>query len=103
MAKCGQCTFNGSSEAYLKHECLKTGYTPEDIEHQDALTNGGFSRISRKSQERAEERIEKGDSKLSQLRDAKEQRENPKTEDKGVIAKGTPKRKKAVAEEEKGT
>ena len=35
-----------TEEAYLAHKC-KTGFTPKDIEHQDALTGGQFSKQSR--------------------------------------------------------
>lgn len=41
-----------TEEGYLDHVSPTTGYTPRDIEHQDALTNGAFSRISEKALER---------------------------------------------------
>ena len=55
MAKCGVCEFKGSTEEYLKHKC-STGFKPTDIKHQDALTNGRFSKQSEKALERGEAR-----------------------------------------------
>lgn len=55
MAKCGQCDFKGGGEEYLAHVC-RTGFNPTQIEHQDALTNGRFSRIAEKAVERGEQR-----------------------------------------------
>ena len=43
-----------SEEAYIAHECPKTGFTPADNEHQGE----GFSNISRRAQERAEAKKE---------------------------------------------
>jgi hypothetical protein len=55
MAKCGVCEFKGSTEEYLKHKC-STGFKPTDIKHQDALTDGRFSKQSAKAIERGEAR-----------------------------------------------
>lgn len=51
LSKCGQCEFQGSSEEYLAHKC-NTGFKPTDIKHQDALTDGRFSKQSEKALER---------------------------------------------------
>lgn len=45
-----------TEEAYLNHTSPVTGFTPKDVEHQDALTNGRFSKIAAKA-------IERGDNK----------------------------------------
>jgi hypothetical protein len=45
-----------TEKKYLDHECNVTGYTPKDIEHQDALTNGDFSKVAEASLARGEER-----------------------------------------------
>ena len=41
---CGACgkVFK-SDEAYLKHKCKMTGFTPCDVEHFDALSGNRFS------------------------------------------------------------
>lgn len=49
MAKCicGACGKEfKSDEEYLNHVCEKTGFKPTQIEHQDALTEGRFSKQS---------------------------------------------------------
>ena len=51
--KCSNCDFEGSLEAYLAHKC-STGFKPTQIEHQDKLTGGQFSKISEKALERGE-------------------------------------------------
>jgi len=54
---CGACGEKfESNEDYLDHTCSKTGYTPRDIEHQDALTGGRFSKISKAALARGEAR-----------------------------------------------
>jgi rubredoxin len=58
MAKhnCGVCGFESADEkGYLEHTC-KTGFKPTQIEHQDALTKGAFSKISARAQQRGAER-----------------------------------------------
>lgn len=53
---CGTCEKEFATEAdYLKHKCV-TGHKPTDIEHQDVLTNGAFSRQSTKALERGDAR-----------------------------------------------
>ena len=44
------------NEAYLKHKCAKTGFTPTQIEHQDALSGGRFSLQSKAALARGEAR-----------------------------------------------
>ncbi len=56
MAKCGQCKYQGDYEGYETHICKKTGFTPTQVEHQDALTDGKFSRVSEKALERGAEK-----------------------------------------------
>lgn len=41
-----------TEEDYLDHVSPLTGFTPRDLEHQDALTGGRFSKISEKAIER---------------------------------------------------
>lgn len=55
MAKCGVCDFAGSSEAYLEHVCPATGFNPTQVEHQDALTDGQFSKQAEAALKRGEE------------------------------------------------
>lgn len=52
---CGACgeVFE-SKEQYLKHICKKTGFSPTQVEHFDALTNGRFSKQSKKALARGE-------------------------------------------------
>jgi hypothetical protein len=45
MSKCAQCKFVGGGNEYLNHKCV-TGFKPTQIEHQDKLTKGRFSKIS---------------------------------------------------------
>lgn len=56
MAKCGECDFKGGGEEYLNHTCKATGFAPTQVEHQDALTGGRFSRQSAKALDRGEKR-----------------------------------------------
>ena len=44
------------NEAYLKHECKKTGFTPTQPEHFDALSGGRFSLQSKAALARGEAR-----------------------------------------------
>jgi len=48
-----------SNEAYLKHKCKATGFTPRDIEHFDALSNGRFSLQSKAALARGKARKKK--------------------------------------------
>jgi len=43
-------------EAYLKHKCAKTGFTPTQAEHFDALSGGRFSLQSKAALARGEAR-----------------------------------------------
>lgn len=53
MAKCGACNNSFASyNAYETHVCSKSGFTPSEVEHQDKLTNGRFSRQAAKAIER---------------------------------------------------
>jgi hypothetical protein len=53
---CGVCQKGFDTEQeYLDHECT-TGFTPKDIEHQDALTNGQFSEQAEQALRRGAER-----------------------------------------------
>ena len=45
-----------SNEEYLKHKCKKTGFTPTDVEHFDALSGGRFSLQSKAALARGEAR-----------------------------------------------
>jgi len=57
---CGACGKVFKSDAtYLKHKCKMTGFTPCDIEHFDALSNGRFSLQSKKALARGEARKKK--------------------------------------------
>lgn len=54
--KCSTCEKTYDTVAkYLSHKC-STGFKPTQIEHQDALTNGAFSKQSEKALERGEAR-----------------------------------------------
>jgi len=54
---CGACGVKfETNEDYLKHKCSKTGFTPTQVEHFDALSNGRFSKQSAKAQARGEEK-----------------------------------------------
>lgn len=48
---------------YLKHKCKKTGFTPTQTEHFDALTGGRFSLQSKAALARGEARKLKGSKK----------------------------------------
>lgn len=53
---CAVCGKGFDTEAeYLAHECT-TGFTPTDVEHQDALTDGQFSKQAEQALKRGEER-----------------------------------------------
>lgn len=55
---CGVCAEEfDTEEQYCDHSC-STGFTPKEIEHQDALTDGQFSKISESALARGEERKE---------------------------------------------
>lgn len=41
---------------YLNHTSPVTGFKPTQVEHQDALTNGRFSKVSAKAVKRGEDR-----------------------------------------------
>lgn len=43
-----------TDEDYLNHVSLVTGFTPKDVEHQDELTGGQFSKQAEKALERGE-------------------------------------------------
>lgn len=43
-------------EAYAAHTCERTGFAPTTVEHQDAITDGHFSKIAAAAQERGNER-----------------------------------------------
>lgn len=47
-----------TEEDYLNHKSPVTGFTPKDVEHQDALTGGQFSKQAEKALERGEARKE---------------------------------------------
>lgn len=50
---CGPCGESFTSEAaYLKHVCKETEFKPTQVEHQDVLTGGNFSKIAEKALER---------------------------------------------------
>jgi len=48
------------NKAYLKHKCDKTGFTPTDVEHFDALSGGKFSLQSQAALDRGKARKKKG-------------------------------------------
>ena len=51
--KCGTCEVMFDDEqGYFDHKCKKTGFKPTQIEHQDSLTGGAFSKQSEKALER---------------------------------------------------
>lgn len=53
---CGVCKQGfETDEQYIAHECT-TGFKPSDVEHQDTLTGGKFSKQAEKALERGEER-----------------------------------------------
>lgn len=53
MNICGQCDQNFSTEQeYLQHTCVKTGHTPQDVEH----FGPEFAAISAEAQARGAER-----------------------------------------------
>ena len=53
---CGTCNKEFAAEqAYLNHVC-KTGFKPSQIEHQDALTNGRFSKQAEAALKRGAEK-----------------------------------------------
>jgi len=55
---CGVCQGEFIDDGdYIEHVCT-TGYTPADVEHQDALSGGKFSRQAEKALERGEARVE---------------------------------------------
>lgn len=55
--KCGQCDLSFHSEAdYLAHLCQKSGYNPTQIEHQDILTGGIFSKQAESALDRGAKR-----------------------------------------------
>lgn len=45
-----------TEEAYLNHVSPETGFTPKDIEHQDALTGGQASKVAEAALKRGEDR-----------------------------------------------
>lgn len=51
----GGYVFN-TEEDYLNHTSPETGYKPTQVEHQDSLTKGRFSKVSEKARERGEAR-----------------------------------------------
>jgi len=55
LHRCSVCEFEGSEAEYLAHEC-STGFKPTEIEHQDALTDGAFSKVSEAALKRGEEK-----------------------------------------------
>jgi hypothetical protein len=57
MAKdnCSICGFSGTEKDYLEHTC-STGFNPTQVEHQDALTHGVFSKQAEKALERGSNR-----------------------------------------------
>lgn len=51
---CGVCEGSFDTEVlYVAHTCV-TGFTPKDVEHQDVLTDGAFSKQAEKALERGE-------------------------------------------------
>lgn len=47
-----------TEEDYLNHVSPLTGYKPTDFEHQVAMTDGRYSQVSEKAQERGSEQEE---------------------------------------------
>lgn len=57
---CGACKASFDSEkGYLDHHCAETESTPREVEHQNQLTDGAFSRQAEKALERGEARKSK--------------------------------------------
>jgi len=51
--KCSPCDGSFATKVeYVAHKCPVTGHNPAEIEHQDALTDGAFSKTSEKALER---------------------------------------------------
>ena len=58
--KCGACDVEFATEQkYFDHKCSKSGHKPTQIEHQDSLTGGAFSKQSEKALERGRLKQEK--------------------------------------------
>lgn len=56
MHVCGQCQKKFKTEkGYNEHVCEKTGFAANSIEHQDALTDGNYSKIAASAQQRGAE------------------------------------------------
>ena len=56
--RCAECELEYANVAdYLAHVCEQTGHKPTEVEHQDALTNGAFSKQSEKALERGAARV----------------------------------------------
>lgn len=59
MERCGECEREfKNTKAYLEHVCEVTGFRPTQIEHQDVLTDGNFSKISKEALKRGDERAD---------------------------------------------
>ena len=57
---CGSCgVIFKTDEEYLVHKCVKTGFTPRDIEHFDKLSGGKYSLVSKAALKRGEEKRKK--------------------------------------------
>lgn len=55
--KCGTCSAEfGTDTEYYEHTCEATGFKPTEVEHQDALTEGRFSKQSEAAIARGEAR-----------------------------------------------
>ncbi len=54
---CGACreVFDTHKD-YIAHKCSFTGFTPADIEHQDKMTNGQASVVSKAALKRGAEK-----------------------------------------------
>jgi len=62
---CGACGKEFKTNAgYLKHKCGKTGFTPTQVEHFDALSGGRFSLQSQAALKRGAERKAKAEKKV---------------------------------------
>jgi len=48
-----------TDEDYINHISPVTGHRPSEVEHQDAMTNGRFSRASKKALERGDKKAKK--------------------------------------------